>query len=217
MLELGKRHNVPVAALVGAKEHAVAQVQAGVDILVVAGGEAGGHCGDVSTMVLIPEVHRAVKQMGASTPILAAGGITTGGQMAAAMAMGAAGAWTGSVWLTTTEAETNPIVKQKDDRSIIARHHPLALAHRKARAPAPLAMEHDAWERGPRTRPSPYPITARPRGAFCSPPSPSPSAIGAMPMIMASASSAPGGNRTKPASSAAATGSPSSCRRSRRR
>ena len=113
MLELGKSHGVPVAALVGAKEHAVAQVQAGVDILVVAGGEAGGHCGEVSTMVLIPEVHRAVKQMGADTPILAAGGITTGGQMAAAMAMGAAGAWCGSVWLTTTEAETNPIVKQK--------------------------------------------------------------------------------------------------------
>jgi NAD(P)H-dependent flavin oxidoreductase YrpB (nitropropane dioxygenase family) len=51
--------------------------------------------------------------MGADTPILAAGGITTGGQMAAAMAMGAAGAWCGSVWLTTTEAETNPIVKEK--------------------------------------------------------------------------------------------------------
>jgi NAD(P)H-dependent flavin oxidoreductase YrpB (nitropropane dioxygenase family) len=113
MLELGKRHNVPVAALVGAKEHAVTQIQAGVDILVVAGGEAGGHCGDVSTMVLIPEVHRAVRALGASTPILAAGGITTGGQMAAAMAMGAAGAWCGSVWLTTTEAETNPVVKQK--------------------------------------------------------------------------------------------------------
>ena len=78
MLEMGKKHGVPVAALVGAKEHAVAQVRAGTDILVVAGGEAGGHCGDVSTMVLIPEVHRAVKAMGKDTPILAAGGITTG-------------------------------------------------------------------------------------------------------------------------------------------
>jgi cellulose synthase (UDP-forming) len=54
---------------------------------VVAGGEAGGHCGEVSTMVLIPEVHRAVQAMGATTPILAAGGITTGTQMAAAMSM----------------------------------------------------------------------------------------------------------------------------------
>src|SRR3546814_4128992 len=54
MLELGKRHNVPVAALVGTRDHALAQVCAGVDILVVAGGEAGGHCGEVATMVLFP-------------------------------------------------------------------------------------------------------------------------------------------------------------------
>lgn len=113
MLDLGKTHDVAVAALVGAREHAVRQVEAGVDILVVAGGEAGGHCGDVSTIVLVPEVHQAVQAMGASTPILAAGGITTGQQMAGAMAMGAAGAWCGSVWLTTAEAETNPVVKEK--------------------------------------------------------------------------------------------------------
>lgn len=113
MMEMAKKHGVATGALVGAKEHAVNQVNAGVDILVVAGGEAGGHCGDVSTMVLIPEVARAVRDMGAATPILAAGGITTGEQMAASMAMGAAGAWCGSVWLTTAEAETNPVVKEK--------------------------------------------------------------------------------------------------------
>src|SRR3546814_9792388 len=113
MLELGKRHNVPVAALVGTRDHALAQVRAGVDILVVAGGEAGGHCGEVATMVLVPEVAAAVEAVGANTPILAAGGIVTGRQMAAAMAMGAHGAWTGSVWRTTAEAETNPVVKEK--------------------------------------------------------------------------------------------------------
>ncbi len=112
MLEHGRRHGVPVAALVGAKEHAIKQVQAGVDILVVAGGEAGGHCGEVSTLVLVPEVHAAI-QAYRNVPILAAGGIVTGEQMAACMAMGAAGAWTASVWLTTHEAETNPIVKEK--------------------------------------------------------------------------------------------------------
>ncbi|MCZ6664241.1 MAG: nitronate monooxygenase [Gammaproteobacteria bacterium] len=112
MLDLGKRHGVAVAALVGAKEHALRQVEAGVDILVAAGSEAGGHCGEVSTMVLIPEVVEAIKPH-ANTPVLAAGGIVTGRQMAAAMAMGAAGAWTGSVWLTTSEAETNPVVKEK--------------------------------------------------------------------------------------------------------
>jgi NAD(P)H-dependent flavin oxidoreductase YrpB (nitropropane dioxygenase family) len=146
MLELGKRHNVPVAALVGAKEHAVTQIQAGVDILVVAGGEAGGHCGDVSTMVLIPEVHRAVRALGASTPILAAGGITTGGQMAAAMAMGAAGAWCGSVWLTTTEAETNPVVKQKmlaaSSRDTVRSRSRTGKPSRQLRSPWT-----DAWER----------------------------------------------------------------------
>lgn len=113
MLDLGRQHGVPVAALVGAREHALRQVAAGVDILVVAGGEAGGHCGDVSTMVLIPEVYEAVRETGANTPILAAGGIATGTQMAAAVSMGADGAWCGSVWLTTAEAETNPVVKEK--------------------------------------------------------------------------------------------------------
>ena len=53
--EIFKRNNVKVAALLGAKEHAIKQVQAGVDVLVVSGTEGGGHCGSVSTMVLIPE------------------------------------------------------------------------------------------------------------------------------------------------------------------
>src|SRR5690606_21837300 len=113
MLDLGKQHDVPVAALVGTRDHALAQVRAGVDILVVAGGEAGGHCGEVATMVLVPEVAAALDAIGNPTPSLAAGGIVTGRQMAAAMAMGAHGAWCGSVWLTTAEAETNPVVKDK--------------------------------------------------------------------------------------------------------
>jgi NAD(P)H-dependent flavin oxidoreductase YrpB (nitropropane dioxygenase family) len=112
MIELGKRHGVPVAALVGAKEHAIRQVEAGVDILVVQGGEAGGHCGEVSTLVLVPEVLKAIKSLG-DIPVLAAGGIMTGRQMAACMALGAAGAWTGSVWLATTESETSPIFREK--------------------------------------------------------------------------------------------------------
>ncbi len=112
MLERGRQHGVKVAALVGAKSHAINQVQAGVDLLVVAGGEAGGHCGGVSTMVLVPEIFEAIQDVG-DIPILAAGGIVTGRQMAACMAMGAAGVWTGSVWLTTTEAETAPVVKEK--------------------------------------------------------------------------------------------------------
>ncbi|HKP42759.1 nitronate monooxygenase family protein [Mycobacterium sp.] len=113
MIDAGKQRGVPVAALVGAKEHAVKQVEAGVDLIVAQGTEAGGHCGEVTTMVLIPEVLEAVAAIGSKIPVLAAGGIVTGRQMAAAVAMGADGAWTGSVWLTTEEAETAPHTVQK--------------------------------------------------------------------------------------------------------
>jgi NAD(P)H-dependent flavin oxidoreductase YrpB (nitropropane dioxygenase family) len=113
MIEAGKERGIRVAALVGAKEHAVKQVQAGVDLIVAQGTEAGGHCGEVTTMVLIPEVLEALAAIGSKIPVLAAGGIVTGRQMAAAVAMGADGAWTGSVWLTTEEAETAPHTVQK--------------------------------------------------------------------------------------------------------
>ena len=112
MIEMGKKNNCKVAALLGTAQHAINQVKAGVDILVVSGTEAGGHCGSVSTMVLIPEVHEAIQPYG-DVPILAAGGIVTGKQMAAAMAMGASGAWCGSVWLTTVESEVPPVIKEK--------------------------------------------------------------------------------------------------------
>ncbi|MDO9369293.1 MAG: nitronate monooxygenase [Sphingopyxis sp.] len=157
MLELGKRHNVPVAALVGTRDHALAQVRAGVDILVVAGGEAGGHCGEVATMVLVPEVAAAVEAVGANTPILAAGGIVTGRQMAAAMAMGAHGAWTGSVWLTTAEAETNPVVKEKmlaaSSRDTVRSKSRTGKPSRQLRSPWT-----DAWEADGAPKPLPMPL-----------------------------------------------------------
>ena len=157
MLELGKRHNVPVAALVGTRDHALAQVRAGVDILVVAGGEAGGHCGEVATMVLVPEVAAAVEAVGATTPILAAGGIVTGRQMAAAMAMGAHGAWTGSVWLTTAEAETNPVVKEKmllaSSRDTVRSKSRTGKPSRQLRSPWT-----DAWEAEGAPKPLPMPL-----------------------------------------------------------
>ncbi|WP_170336032.1 nitronate monooxygenase [Ruegeria arenilitoris] len=109
MMERAQAAGVPVAALVGSKKHAELQVAAGVDILVAAGGEAGGHCGEVSTMVLVPEVVSVAN----GTPVLAAGGIVNGAQMAAGIAMGAAGAWCGSVWLTTAEGEPPQQIKDK--------------------------------------------------------------------------------------------------------
>jgi NAD(P)H-dependent flavin oxidoreductase YrpB (nitropropane dioxygenase family) len=112
MLALGHSHGVPVAALVGAREHAVRQAEAGVDIIIAEGWEAGGHCGEVSTLVLVPEVVRAIKAI-RDIPVLAAGGIMTGRQMAACIALGAAGVWTGSVWLATTESEVSEIFREK--------------------------------------------------------------------------------------------------------
>ena len=113
MMERAREKDMVVGALTGAREHAIKHMEAGVDVLIVSGTEAGGHCGEISTLVVVPEVIATLKEYGSDIPVLAAGGIVTGRQMAACMAMGAAGAWTGSVWLTTSEAETAPAVKEK--------------------------------------------------------------------------------------------------------
>jgi len=147
MIEMGKKHGVPVAALVGAKEHALRQVAAGVDILVVQGTEAGGHCGEVSTLVLVPEVIKAIKPI-RDVPVLAAGGIMTGRQMAACMAMGAAGAWTGSVWLATVESETSEIFREK---MIAASSRDAIRSKGRTGKPARQlrSVWTDAWDRAP--------------------------------------------------------------------
>ena len=147
MLERARRHGIPCAALVGAREHALRQVAAGVDIIVAQGGEAGGHCGEVSTLVLVPEVLRAVQGARGQgiVPVLAAGGIMTGRQMAGCMAMGAAGAWTGSVWLATTEAETSPIFREK---MLAARSRDTVRSRGRTGKPARQLRSAwtDAWE-----------------------------------------------------------------------
>ena len=109
MIERVKEEGRLVGALAGKAQHAERHVNAGVDVIIAQGSEAGGHTGEIGTMVLIPEIVDAV----GDTPVLGAGGIGRGRQMAAAMALGAAGVWCGSVWLTTEEAETQPVVKEK--------------------------------------------------------------------------------------------------------
>ena len=155
MIEMGHKHGVPVAALVGAKEHAIRQVNAGIDILVVQGTEAGGHCGEVSTLVLVPEVIRAIKSV-RDVPVLAAGGIMTGAQMAACMAMGAAGAWTGSVWLSTIESETSEIFRQKmieaSSRDAVRTRYRTGKPARQLRS-----AWTEAWDRDPES-PGPLPM-----------------------------------------------------------
>jgi NAD(P)H-dependent flavin oxidoreductase YrpB (nitropropane dioxygenase family) len=109
MIEQGRARGVKVAALAGTVDHARRHAEAGADIVVAQGYEAGGHTGEISTMVLVPEVVDAVDPV----PVLAAGGIGNGRQLTAALALGAQGVWLGSVWLTTSEAETHPVVREK--------------------------------------------------------------------------------------------------------
>ncbi len=109
MIQRCKQEGRMVGALAGKAQHAERHVAVGVDVIIAQGSEAGGHTGDIASMVLIPEIVDAV----GDTPVLGAGGIGRGKQMAAAMALGAQGVWCGSVWLTTAEAETHPVVKQK--------------------------------------------------------------------------------------------------------
>ena len=156
MIEEGKRRGVPVAALVGAKEHAIRQAEAGVDIIVAQGTEAGGHCGEVSTLVLIPEVVRELARAGHDIPVLAAGGIMTGGQMAGMMAAGAQGAWTGSIWLATPEAEASDAFREK---MVAARSRDTVRSRSRTGKPARQLGTpwHAAWDapEGPGTLPMP--------------------------------------------------------------
>ena len=109
VVERARTERIPVAALAGRLDHAVAHRDAGVDLVIAQGTEGGGHTGEIGTMVLVPQVVDAV----APIPVLAAGGIASGRQIAASLALGAEGVWCGSVWLTTHEAETVPVVKEK--------------------------------------------------------------------------------------------------------
>ncbi|MFH8467907.1 NAD(P)H-dependent flavin oxidoreductase [Streptomyces sp. NPDC017991] len=101
VIERAHEKGVLVAALAGSARHARKHAEAGIDIVVAQGYEGGGHTGEIASMVLTPEVVEAV----APLPVLAAGGIGSGQQMAAALTLGAQGVWLGSIWLTTTEAD----------------------------------------------------------------------------------------------------------------
>lgn len=152
MLEGGRAHGVPVASLVGAGKHAVAHLDLGVDVLVAQGTEAGGHTGTIATMVLTPEV----VDLAGRTPVLAAGGIADGRQMAAAMALGASGVWCGSVWLNSHEDITTPVVKQK---FVDASSADTVRSRSRTGKPARQLRSawHDAWERPEAPDPLPMP------------------------------------------------------------
>ena len=157
MVEGAREKGILVGALTGSREHAMKNVEAGVDFLVVSGTEAGGHCGEISTMVVVPEVLETLRQHDMDVPVLAAGGIVTGRQMAACMTMGAAGVWTGSVWLTTTEAETLPSIKEKmlaaNSRQTVRSKSRTGKYTRQLRSPWT-----DAWKTEDAPAPLPMPL-----------------------------------------------------------
>ncbi len=109
VIERAHSLGLKVAGLIGHPKHAKTQADAGVDIIVAQGWEAAGHTGEISTLVLVPEVVDLVSPI----PVLAAGGIGNGRQLAAVLALGAQGAWTGTVWLGTAESEVIPELKKK--------------------------------------------------------------------------------------------------------
>jgi len=103
-----RERSIPMGALIGSARQAKRQVEAGVDVIIAQGSEAGGHTGDIASMVLWPEIADAV----APVPVLAAGGVGRGRQMAAALALGAEGVWCGTIWLGTVESELNPEMRE---------------------------------------------------------------------------------------------------------
>ena len=110
IIERAHERDIAIGALAGKVGHAVRHTQLGVDVIICQGNEAGGHTGEIGTIVLVPDVVDAV---GPDVPVLAAGGIASGRQLAAVLALGAQGAWMGSVWLTTTESDVEPAIKER--------------------------------------------------------------------------------------------------------
>ncbi len=110
IIEEAHEKDILVAALVGSVNHARKQKEAGVDIIVASGYEAGGHTGEITSMLLWPQVVDAV---GPDTPVLAAGGIGSGRHIAAGLSLGCQGVWTGSIWLTAAESDYQPALVDK--------------------------------------------------------------------------------------------------------
>ena len=148
-----KAEGVAVAALVGQPRHAVRQIEAGVDLLIAQGTEAGGHTGTIATMVLTPEI----VDIAAGRPVLAAGGIASGRQMAAALALGAAGVWCGSVWLSSQEDVANQAIK---DKFLQATSSDTLRSPTRTGKPARQLRSawHEEWERPGSPAPLPMPL-----------------------------------------------------------
>jgi NAD(P)H-dependent flavin oxidoreductase YrpB (nitropropane dioxygenase family) len=109
VISLAKERGKTVLSLVGQPKHAVKAIAAGADILVAQGYDAGGHTGEIGTFSLVPQI----VDIAGGRPVLAAGGVVSGRHIAAALAMGAQGVWTGTRWLLTAENHTDPRILAK--------------------------------------------------------------------------------------------------------
>ena len=109
ILEAAHQRGIKVFGLVGKPRQADRELEAGVDAIIAQGSDAAGHTGNIGTFSIVPEV---VARAG-DTPVLAAGGATTGRHLAAALCLGASGIWTGTLWLASTESDKDPIIKKK--------------------------------------------------------------------------------------------------------
>ncbi len=123
VVDLCHRHDVLVVNMCGKVEHARRALEAGCDIVVAQGTEAGGHTGQVATMPLVPQIVDAV---GASIPVVAAGGIFDGRGLAAALALGADGVWIGTRFIATPEAHgvagyKDALIRTAEDGTTISR------------------------------------------------------------------------------------------------
>ena len=148
-----KARNIVIGAMCGKAEHAVRHMAAGVEVIVAQGTEAGGHTGEIATMVLVPQV---VEACGTGVAVLAAGGIARGSQIAASLAMGAQGVWCGTVWLATRESELDEF-----ERGVLLATKTEDAVRRRARTGKTVRMIRsrlsEAWEQpgAPKYLPTP--------------------------------------------------------------
>lgn len=123
VVDLCHERNVLVASMCGKVRHAIAAVEAGCDLVVAQGTEAGGHTGKVATLALVPQVVDAV---GERVPVVAAGGIVDGRGLAAALALGADGIWVGTRFIATPEARSvagykEALLRTHEDGTVVTR------------------------------------------------------------------------------------------------
>ena len=157
VIERAHAAGIKVAALAGAVKHAVAHVDSGVDIVIAQGGEAGGHTGEVASIVLVPEVVAALQ---GRAQVLAAGGFGDGTQVAAAIGMGADGVWMGSRWLTAREYAEDGGSQAMQQALIAASSQDTVRTRIYSGKPARLLKSAwtDAWERDDAPEPLPMPL-----------------------------------------------------------